>query len=77
MPECPLLDGSLAYTEKLKITIVNNCGKNILEIYFNNNAVSEFNGFLRFIRDTESVQMRAAPESSHFSHIFDLKLWLT
>lgn len=82
LPECPLLDGSLAYTEKLKLMIDEQiANKPIVEIFFNN--LQDFHNCVRFIsRETSegctesAVLLRATPASSHFSHIFGLIQWL-
>ena len=74
MPECPLLDGSLAYTEKHKLTLDllhhNNTNERQVYIDIFVNSVRDFQAFLNMCRQAECVKLRNPPAQTHFTHIF-------
>ena len=76
MPECPLLDGSLAFSEKHKVTLdllhyggTSECSVYI-DIFMNN--VRDFHSFLKLCKDTECTRLRLPPQRTRFSRIFGL-----
>ena len=80
MPECPLLDGSLSYSDKYKVTLdlLHFGGTSersvFIDIFMNN--VRDFHSFLKICKDTECTKLRLPPQRTHFSRIFHLIQYL-